>query len=96
MMLDTDKFELMCEAIYKNSVGENRVKHMLDELYQTSRSIGVIKPIGWLVGFLNYISPYQASNPYPYLSLAYAHYEQGRMCAHHSYHYYYNNKYCPN
>lgn len=93
MTLTPEKFEILSDAIYRNSVGENRVKHMFDELYHISRSIGIVRPIGWLTGFLNYMSPHLEDNPYPYLSMAYVHYEQGRMCAHSSYHYYYNNKY---
>ena len=92
MTLDIKKFETLMESVYKNSFGENRVRHMFDELYHTSRQIGVIQPIGWLIGFMNYLSPSYSWNPYPRFSLAWYHYEQGRMCAHNSYHHYYNQR----
>jgi hypothetical protein len=89
MTLDIKKFEILMESVYRNSFGANKDHHMFDDAYHTSRQIGLIKPIGWLIGFINYLSPYMNGNPYPQFSLAYDHYEQGRMCAHDSYHHYY-------
>lgn len=97
MIFTLEKFETMCDAII---LGGNNRDEVFYRLYLISRSLEIVKPIGWLKGFMDYMSPHLigdtyppfTGNPYPYLSLAYVHYMEGRMYAHSSYQQYYNNQ----
>lgn len=85
MITDIETFQALMCAIYRNSAGEDNASYMLEDLYETSREISFIRPIGWLVGFMNYFTAYIPQNPYPTFTLACEHYEQGYMTAHNSY-----------
>jgi len=94
-----DKMELMMSVIRTQNSRMEAVNpdHEFDELYECSRKIGLIKPIGWLMGFHSYLAPQRMgtlNNPFPYFSLAYHHYIQGRMSAHDLCTWYYNIS-CP-
>lgn len=93
-----DNMQLMMSVIrIRNSRMDSvNPSHEFDELYEFSRNIGLIKPIGWLMGFHSYLSSQRVgtNNPFPYFSLAYNHYIQGRISAHDLYTRYYNIS-CP-
>jgi hypothetical protein len=76
-----EKYQLMAETVFAAYEYEEGI--LLEELRAISRSVGITQPIGWLMGFANFLlSPNDLNqNPYPHLSLAYVHFERGRMCA---------------
>lgn len=85
-----EKFLLMAETVFNVYGCEEGI--LLDELRFVSRSIGITRPIGWLMGFADFLlSPNDSSsNPYPYLSLAYNHFEGGKSFARSHYEQFYS------
>jgi len=87
MNLTAEKFKIMYDSLFVFSKAETGNHYRFHVLYATSRSLGIIRPVGWLRGFMDYLikpSPPFKENPYPYMSLAYVHYERGRVSAYHA------------
>ncbi len=77
------------KALYKTStiihlVGNLNPKQQLDMMHKTAKLHEVNVPIGFLQGFMSHFGKSSVPNPYPHMSMAYTHFERGRISA--SYH----------